>query len=485
MSEKKKNWSRIEFIGLAILTIMAGLIRFYKLDAWSYWVDELYTLKGSWLNEVINWHQPFWLITNASIKMFGINAFAIRFFPALFGMISIPLLYRPFKKIVDAKIAFLAVVLLTFSPWNIYLSQLARWYSLLMLVCTLSLVYFYFFVERNSYSNLAISLLLFLFAFALHLTAGFVMVICIVYLFILTRVPELQPDSFNTKRVNVFLISLCGLSLLFIPKFMWFVEKWQSMQSKMGYWGSTPVDFILRTTYQLTPAIAVLALVGIILLLIKKQRAGIFLSLYCLIPPAILVLATIFKVNVSAKYIFFTLPGLLLAASYGCLYLVEQIKQAKFVAWVLVFVAAVLPSLEADFLYFKAHHGNRDRLQEAVQYIHDIGNETDKIMLLYVFENPEEAKFYFGTIAKLNKWEIAEDRYIFPEKPEEIDINERIWVVSIGKTIAPYATGLYKWVSENANLVTEYQASRGINDNTVNVYLHKPNGTEPFFESTY
>ena len=472
----KNNWLErrwVEYFILVLIVVLAAALRFHKLGEWSYWVDELYSLRasGRQFTEIIN--RPFWIITKFSIDSFGVSAFTLRLFPCIFGILTIILLYFPFKAIFNKRVALMAIFLMTISPWHIYLSQLARWYSLLLLVSTFSLISFYFFVERHSLKYLVNSIILFIIAFSLHLTAGFVLMIGITYVFLISRLPHLKPQELNTKKVNIFLLILVVCALLFLPRFFEFVAHWKDTQQTFGYWGSTSINFTLKVLYHLTPTIAVISFVGILLLLSQKERKGFFIAIYCLLPPIVLNVAAAFETNVSAKYVFFTLPGLSLATSCLYLYLIEQIKVNRKLIGLAVFGAIILPSLQTDSMYFTSGYGNRDRLKEAVHYIKYRSSGDDKIFLLYFFENPDEAKFYFKTTANLDDFKIDDEQIIMPSTPEEIDFNKRIWVLTIGKNIPPDATGFYKWITEHTNLVAEFKANRGPQDNTVKVYLHR------------
>lgn len=344
----------------------------------------------------------------------------------------------------------------------------------MLLVSTFSLISFYFFIERNSLKFLITSVLLFAFALTLHLTAVFVLMIAITYLILLSCLPNLWPQKFSRKKTNIFLLVLVSVALMFIPQFVDFVKQWREIQEAMGYWGSTPINFTLKVLYHLTPSVGFVSLVGIILLLVQTERRGLFLAIYCILPVFFLNVAAAFETNVSAKYVFFILPGLLIATSYLCLYVIDHIKLNKKLIGLAIIAGIALPAIQTDFTYFTAGYGNRNRLKEAVSYVKSRNNSGDQIFLLYFFKTPEEGKFYFDTIAKLDDFYIDDKNYIFPNQPDEIDLSRRIWVLTIGKNILPNSTGFYKWIAENTNIAAEFNARRGPDDNSVRVYLREP-----------
>ena len=85
------------FTLLAIITLMAFALRFYKLGEWSFWGDEMYTLRDS--QAVFDLDILRGRITNIAtyFVLAGLetNEWSARLFPALVGVASIPLLFFP------------------------------------------------------------------------------------------------------------------------------------------------------------------------------------------------------------------------------------------------------------------------------------------------------------------------------------------------------------------------------------------------------
>ncbi len=473
----KKNWQNshwFEYSILAAITLAAALLRFYKLGAWSYWIVEYYSLESSLRPYVQNLTKPFWLITKSSLDVFGITATSLRLPPFIFGVFGVLALYFPFKAIFGKRVALLTGFFMAISPWHIYLSQLARWYSLLLVVSTTALISFYFFIERNSLRYLVLSIAAFGFAFLLHLTAGFIVMIGVSYLFFLSRIKTLQPERFDTKKINILFIVLILGAIVLMPKFLEFVKVWNEIQLRDGYWGTTPANFSQKVLYHLTPTMGFASLLGVVLLLFSGGRKGLFVSIFAMLPGALLLIATLLKTNVSTKYIFFTLPALLLGASFLCVYVIDQTEKYKGLVAVAVIGLVAIPSLKTDFLYFSSGYGNRDRLTEAVQHIQQNWHSNDQIFPLYFFPNPERAHDYLKTTADLINFEIEDEQILFPETPEELEQNRRIWVLTIGKPLPPNSTGFYEWVSLKTNMVAEFKANKGPQDNTVRIYLQRP-----------
>jgi hypothetical protein len=186
-----------------------------------------------------------------------------------------------------------------------------------------------------------------------------------------------------------------------------------------------------------------------------------------------LTVAAGFGTNVSSKYLFFTLPVVLVAASYFCVYLLEHLHPRSRILGAAVVVAVLLPSVQTDYEYFTQGHGYRDRLDEAVYFIEDRRNPEDQILFLHDFGH-EESVFYLRETAGLAGCSIVDEQIIQPGSPEDLALDERIWVLTVGRPIPPGASGFLKWISEHTEVMAEFTAKRGPQDNTVRVYLHSP-----------
>jgi uncharacterized membrane protein len=74
--------------------------------------------------------------------VFGHNEFAMRFVPAVFGTLTIPLFYLIGKEFCNDTTGIIAAALLTVSSFHVYFSQIARTYTLFLFVFSLALLFF-------------------------------------------------------------------------------------------------------------------------------------------------------------------------------------------------------------------------------------------------------------------------------------------------------------------------------------------------------
>lgn len=457
-------------IGLVVILVIGAAIRFYRLGAWSCWIDELYTFGRAQQPWGSNLSNPFLILSRAALELFGHTPFALRFFPCLFGILTLLVIYALARRLFDARVAMVALLFAAFSPWHIYLSQFARAYSAVILFSLCALFFLHRFAKGGGPADLVLFLGLFLLAFSFHNTAAFVLVTALVFMLTAQLFPR-PPEGWMAKRVVPVVALGAALGLLFFPGFLRFVAHWREKQISSGYWGVTPFGFVLRIGYHLTPTVAVAAFLGMIPLLATRRREGAFLATYALIGPVTLVLAAAFRVNVSAKYVSYTLPAFWIAAAYFVTHLARA-SQGKKVAWAGIAALVLIPSLETCYGYFTYGWGNRDRLQEAICYVHEHAREEDIIVPLYFFKEPAEARFYVAGIAQLKGIALDSSRIYVPCWEEDPGALSRAWVLTIGKTVPPERPHMYRWLASSSHLVAEFPALRGVQDNSVRVYFH-------------
>ncbi len=446
-------------------------LRLYKLGTWGCWVDELYTLEralGPWGTDV---RHPFVWLTRLSLHVFGLNLTALRLLPFLFGSASILGVYTLACVMFDRRTALIAALCLAVSPWYIYLSQFGRAYALVIFVSLWAALCLFRFLESQSAIDLMLFLFLFGFSFFLHHTAAFVLVIGIFVLFATSLLAPLKRTTQGRRMRRVALI-LAGVSLVFVPSFCDFATHWREKQLASGYWGTTPPVFALKVAYHLTPSLAVAALLGIGQLLRTRRREGIVLLFYALLAPALLALAAAFSVNVSAKYVSFTLPAFAIAASYFIAQVTEKTSRRD-VALVGLVALLLLPSLQTNADYFGPGWGNRDRLHEALRFIDEKAAQGDLVVPIYLFKDPVETRFYLRGVARVHGIELDSTRIFVPSAEEDLRSLPRAWAITIGKVMPPEQPHIYRWLATSARLVTEFPARRGAQDNSVRVYLHE------------
>lgn len=133
----------------ALLFAFLGLVlRLCTITDTSLWYDEFYSLvlasspvQGLLATTAADVHPPlYYLLLKGWTAVFGTSELALRLPSAIFGAVSIYLMFIVGRRIIDDRTGLIAAALLTLSPLHVYWSQQARGYALftaLVLVLTI------------------------------------------------------------------------------------------------------------------------------------------------------------------------------------------------------------------------------------------------------------------------------------------------------------------------------------------------------------
>lgn len=133
---------------VAGITLLALVLRLYRIDAQSFWVDEVVTWKAAGLpiTEMLTAgtyyaraHILYYAIMHG-IVLVSDSEIAMRLPSALLGALSVPLLFMVGERWMDRGIGIAAAALLAISPLHLYYGQEARPYAALVFFVLLALV---------------------------------------------------------------------------------------------------------------------------------------------------------------------------------------------------------------------------------------------------------------------------------------------------------------------------------------------------------
>jgi Dolichyl-phosphate-mannose-protein mannosyltransferase len=169
----------------ATVGCMATLVRCYRLDHFSYWLDEIidvYTLRGPWpvmwrsLREGV-YNPPLHYSLLKVVEGFDPSDWSRRLVPALWGTACVLVFGWLVARRSTPAVGVTASVLLAFAPYHVRYSQEVRPYSLGMLLVCLSLLLLDMYLERPERKRLAALLLSCLAAaYAMYLAALMVII---------------------------------------------------------------------------------------------------------------------------------------------------------------------------------------------------------------------------------------------------------------------------------------------------------------------
>ncbi len=210
---------------LTLILLVALILRFFKLDFQSLWMDEIYTLNVasskhsfSQIISEVNLRESYpylyFFLMNTVFSLFGDTAIVARTTSVIFGTLAVWMMYKTGKELYSKNAGIIAALVLTFNQYAIYHSQEARAYSFYLLGLLISYYFFIKFIKEDSRRNM----LLYAISAGLMLNTNFfsvlnVLVQGIFMVFILISLDKNERKSYVKKILIIMGIVL----LFFIP----------------------------------------------------------------------------------------------------------------------------------------------------------------------------------------------------------------------------------------------------------------------------
>ncbi len=339
------------FVILALTLCFAAYLRFYNLGVPSFWVDELDFVEAAKSKATVGapllvsgYAYPRAPILTYSLvaayEAFGVSEFSSRLPSAVFGLMSIPLIFVIGKRWFDSRVGLVAAIFLATAPFEVGWSRACRMYALFQLLFLAGMFLFYIGFERypqrtrSSDSEkgrisllktwgvdpvcLSVGLVFLYLSYTAHQNAALFVVSFGAYLLamtLLTRLPYLSRDWFLSKYAILSAAGLCclGLALLFpaVRDFLTYAigyqPQWAEVNSAQDPWRIFKF-FSGRSHFPMN----ILFIAGALLVLHRRDRAGIYALLNLLIP--VLVFSFVFQYRKN-DYIYHVYPVFFLLAA--------------------------------------------------------------------------------------------------------------------------------------------------------------------------
>ena len=134
--------TRGDLIFMGAVTLLALVLRFYRIGEKSIWLDEAFSL---WIARHPLWEGLGWLIRidqhpplyysllHIWTELFGELQGPVRMLSALFSTVTVPLFYAAGRRLLDRSSAAIAAGILAISPFHVQFGQETRMYALLTL----------------------------------------------------------------------------------------------------------------------------------------------------------------------------------------------------------------------------------------------------------------------------------------------------------------------------------------------------------------
>jgi hypothetical protein len=419
---------------LALLMI-AVLMRIPTLGRQSLWIDEMCTWNDAaassrHIQRTV--HTVVFYLEKASQNLLGPSEFALRLPSALVATAGIVFLYLAALQIMSRQGAFIAALLMTFSPINVYYSQDSNYYGMMMGFTAATLYFMFRFFRTRNVLALAVLFVLWLLAnylnFKVHPFNIFIAAaegVVFVAWFFLDRafrrywggkLKEFLSKPASAVPVLIVAAILGGVILYsFAPRSLGYITAMlnasqgtriaENFEPNLGFFLKLSTDYGLvfqdYTSFNFAFTFLFLGFFGVGLVwYARRNRFLLLLTLLCWTLPFVglyLVRVTHFY---HPRYTSFIVPLYLLAAAQGVTvvagFLAERISAVRkeqiqrFLACVIlcVFGVATVPNL------FRYYAGEKQDWKGAVKFLKSNLKPGDRVTS-YLFANNSSLVFYF------------------------------------------------------------------------------------------
>lgn len=447
-----------QYVLLAAICVVSGVLRFYKLGAFSFWRDEMYTIRDSAgvLSRQITDMPLSLVLTHLSLEQFGTSEWSARLAATVIGIATIILLYFPIRRLLDVRVALLTMLLLAIVPWHIYWSQNARFYTSLLLFFNLALFCFHIGMEEDKPVYLIASLVFLGAAVMERLVALTFVPVVTLYWALLFVLPYEKPAGWRWRTFLIYIIP--GL-IVGIP-FMWpIVNNLSGAISNFSFINNNPVWILAGVVFYMTLPIIVLSLAGAWVLFKERSRTGLLLTITATMPLLIIMAASLIQYSAN-RYAFVSLPSIIILAAVAAIRLFDSRTKDNRVLVLAMLGLLLIAPLADNALYYRYQNGNRPNWKAAFAWIESHMESDDLVAvperLLGDYYLPGKTK----DVASLNLAEIA-------------DGDQTVWFVD-DLNLEFQRPHVYTWLNDQAIIDAIFDVHVQARNFTMRVHKYEP-----------
>jgi mannosyltransferase len=464
----------VQYWLLAVITLLAFVLRFYKLGEWSFWIDEIFNtnrvqIHYGTIEAVIRnipparpWLPLSLLLTSSALGILGISEWSARLVPCVIGVVTIPVLYFPIKRYLGVTVGLLATLLLAISPWHLYWSQNARFYTSLLLLCSLALFAFFHGIEQDSPGAILLFIVLSYLAASERLLALFIAPIVLSYLFLLVIASPQRPPGLRKR--NLLLLLLPGIALVLFELYQ-FITTGISMlayegQFFVGQSNISPLRLLFAIVFRIGVPWICLGFFGGLYQLVERTRIGLFVFLAAVVPIILLLMLAPFSFTVD-RYVFITLPFWIILTAIAIKEIFVQIEGRNLLLPLGVLALVLMVAMGENLLYYQFQNGNRPDWRQVFEIVEQQMQEDD----LVLSTRPELGHYYLDSnVASINEFQTGDTH----------QIGRRIWFV-IDEETSVVAPGILQWILDNGELIDIVRVYIPGKSLSIRIYRYTPN----------
>lgn len=427
----------------AVLVItLAGVLRLYHLGTESLWIDEGYSLRDALSHYSLTDIRPLYFRLLSFWMVFGKSEAWLRLPSAIFGILSVALLYILVDRLYGRRPAVLASLLLAVSPLHVNHSQEVRMYSLATMLVIAEVLVFVRYFDQGKPINLIACLLVAGVTFLVFpLTIIMLLPFNLLFLYRLRNVRKSL--AWYGSQVILILVGIPFLPAV-LRSLREFSEAWTWRLPKPGltdllwatrdfYLWRIPVEHasVVVLTGMYTVFVLGIAVVGAIAYFRKARWQTAIIILWLITPLIATALVSNLSTNIwLVRYVIYASPAYYILTALG----LSAFRNTRILALLLTGVI-LLPLVRLTSYYGKPH---RPQWREAVAYIQSNLMPGDTIAI-YRYGNRYVFDYYYSgdapwvalgskalTKRDFQRWTEQRVSHMMREIPRN---SQRIWFV--------------------------------------------------------
>ena len=454
----------MQIVLLSVIVMFGAVLRFWNLGQWSFWIDEVFTVKDAQnlsFDSFRSIPNPIpYLAVKLSILIGGNSEWGSRLIPCLVGIVSIPAVFGLGRTLYNWRVGLFSSAFVACASWHLFWAQNARYPVFTFLFAVLTAWCFYLSLERDS-TFLMIGALACCLCLILSHTLSVVIVPALA-VYAVIRLLE-KPSRKRWLNLLIFFIpfTLPVFALAFPEVRGYLFSGWGRNE-----WQRSPLYIILTLVQGVSVPIAVTAFFGAVSTAFNRSTR--FLICYAGVPLLLFLVASQLQ-NVAGYYLFWTTAAYFILAGVACeqIWKIMENKTTNRLG-VLVPCVLVLTLLSQNYLYFKIENGGRPKWREAFAAIQMEKQPADKVVL----SEPEMGKYYLPELTPIYIGGLLDNPEAF-EKAWEDSGRDRLWfVVDVASfNVFDANENVRSWIRQRGHLVQTLPAFSRAKDRTIHIYL--------------
>ncbi|UUX91328.1 glycosyltransferase family 39 protein [Methanoplanus endosymbiosus] len=443
------------------LIIIGIILRLYNLSFNSLWLDEATTLNYArrslfeiFESSIISeFHPPLFYWIEHLMLNFGETEFILRFWPAVFGILAIPIFYLIGCEIKNREVGIISALLITISPFAIFYSQDARSYTMTLFFFSLSLLcYLYALKEKNVKWWIIFGL-----TSALALWSHYYVIIGTGILMIHAIITNYKEFRNNKSSCKIFLIGLLSFLIISLPLIFVLYQRYLALSEKAPTSGilgisliSASFEYFSGYNWYIAVMFILLFLIGT-LYLMRENLSYSILILGLIIVPLIFSVIISAKIPTNPRYLIYLLPVFYIGIGLSYVPLKNIIKNNKFIYVFMAFL--ILINIPFMATYYTGY--SKNDWKGFSENLNGITENGDIIVVIPGYM-VQPLNYYYSNSSDRTIELLASSHETLMDINKKYPEKTKYYIMTGDIMAADPSGGTLKWLQDNGNVLGQH-----------------------------